>query len=48
VSLEFEIPMHICSGLQIRYLRVQDREKGYNPFRWVRYITHSDSYVIRM
>jgi len=40
VSLEFEIPMHICSGLQIRYLRVQDREKGYNPFRWVRYITH--------
>lgn len=48
VSLEFEIPMHICSGLQIRYLRVQDREKAYNPFRWVRYITHSDSYVIRI
>lgn len=39
-SLEFEIPMHICSGLQIRYLRVQDREKTYSPFRWVRYITH--------
>ncbi|XP_068752291.1 uncharacterized protein [Montipora capricornis] len=48
VSLEFEIPMHICSGLQIRYLRVQDREKAFNPFRWVRYITHSDSFVIRI
>jgi len=49
VSLEFEIPMHICSGLQIRHLRVQDREKtGFSPFRWVRYITHSDSYVIRI
>ena len=39
-SLEFEIPMYICSGLQIRYLRVQDRDKAYSPFRWVRYITH--------
>lgn len=39
-SLEFEIPMHICSGLQIRYVRVQEREKAYSPFRWVRYITH--------
>lgn len=48
VSLEFEIPMYICSGLQIRYLRVQDRDKAYSPFRWVRYITHSDSYVIRI
>ncbi|XP_015759796.1 PREDICTED: AP-4 complex subunit mu-like [Acropora digitifera] len=49
VSLEFEIPMHICSGLQIRHLRVQDRGKtGFSPFRWVRYITHSDSYVIRI
>ncbi|KAL9958583.1 hypothetical protein ACROYT_G035616 [Oculina patagonica] len=48
VSLEFEIPMHICSGLQIRYVRVQDREKAHGPFRWVRYITHSDSYVIRI
>lgn len=48
VSLEFEIPMHTCSGLQIRHLRVQDPEKAFNPFRWVRYITHSDSYVIRI
>lgn len=48
VSLDFEIPMHICSGLQIRYVRVQDREKACSLFRWVRYITHSDSYVFRI
>ncbi|EDO33069.1 predicted protein, partial [Nematostella vectensis] len=39
VSLDFEIPMYICSGLQIRSLKVYEKEKAYHPFRWVRYIT---------
>lgn len=49
ISLDFEIPMFICSGLNIRFLRVFEQGKAsYTPFRWVRYITHSDSYVFRV
>lgn len=41
ISLDFEIPMFICSGLNIRFLRVFEKGKpSYMPFRWVRYITH--------
>ncbi|XP_065184237.1 uncharacterized protein LOC135814959 [Sycon ciliatum] len=49
VNVEFEVPMFLCSGIAIRYLRVIERNgRSYTPFRWVRYITHSDSYVIRI
>lgn len=48
ISVEFEAPMHVCSGLAIRFLRVTERGRSYVPFRWVRYITHSDSYVFRI
>ena len=47
IALEFEIPMFACSGLNIRFLRVYERGRNYTPFRWVRYITHTDSYVTR-
>eukprot|EP00041_Stephanoeca_diplocostata_P004609 m.47741 g.47741 ORF g.47741 m.47741 type:complete len:447 (-) comp15235_c0_seq1:217-1557(-) len=47
ISLDFEVPMYVCSGLSIRFLRVVERGRNYSPFRWVRYITHSDSYVTR-
>jgi len=47
ISLNFEVPMYVCSGLAIRFLRVVELGRNYSPFRWVRYITHSDSYVIR-
>lgn len=40
VSLDFEVPMYVCSGLAIRFLRVLERGRNYVPFRWVRYITH--------
>ena len=39
-SMEFEVPMYVCSGLTIKYLRVFERGRDYVPFRWVRYITH--------
>ncbi|KJE96759.1 clathrin adaptor complexe medium subunit [Capsaspora owczarzaki ATCC 30864] len=49
ISMTFEIPMHICSGLQIRYLRVFEKTSSYAPsFRWVRVVTQSDSYVVRI
>lgn len=40
ISMEFEVPMYVCSGLNIRFLRVTERGRNYVPFRWVRYITH--------
>lgn len=47
VSLSFEIPMYNVSNLQVRYLRISERHKSYNPCRWVRYVTQSSSYVCR-
>jgi AP-4 complex subunit mu-1 len=47
LSLNFEIPMYNPSGLQVRYLRILEN-KNYNPYRWVRYVTRSSSYVCRL
>ncbi|RYH05992.1 hypothetical protein EON65_43435, partial [archaeon] len=48
VSVSFEIPMYNVSNLQVRYLRISETHKSYNPYRWVRYITQSSSYVCRL
>lgn len=47
ISMTFEIPMYNVSNLQVRYLRISETHKSYNPYRWVRYITQSSSYVCR-
>ena len=47
-ALSFEICGHVCSGLQIRFLRVIDKDKSYTPIRWIRYITTSDSYIVKL
>jgi len=47
VSMNFEVPMYNVSNLQVRYLRIVDQHKSYNPCRWVRYVTQSSSYVCR-
>ena len=48
VNMCFEIPMYNVSSLQVRYLRVAENMVGYTPYRWVRYVTQSSSYVCRM
>jgi len=48
ISMSFEIPMYNVSNLQVRYLRISETHKSYNPCRWVRYITQSSSYVCRI
>lgn len=48
VSLGFEIPMYNVSNLAVRYLRIAEQGKAYNPYRWVRYVTQSNSYVCRV
>eukprot|EP01114_Cavostelium_apophysatum_P020189 TRINITY_DN669_c0_g1_i1.p1 TRINITY_DN669_c0_g1~~TRINITY_DN669_c0_g1_i1.p1 ORF type:complete len:473 (-),score=52.52 TRINITY_DN669_c0_g1_i1:646-2064(-) len=47
-TVDFEIPMWTCSGLQIRYLKILDH-KNYStePLRWIRYLTLSGSYAVR-
>eukprot|EP01045_Picozoa_sp_COSAG04_P029044 COSAG04_NODE_4667_length_1958_cov_4.517258_2_plen_416_part_00 len=44
ISLLFEIPMFNCSGLAVKYLRVNEAGRDTKPNRWVRYITQSSSY----
>lgn len=48
VSLTFEVPMFNASHLQVRYLRIAEASKSYKPYRWVRYVTQSNSYVCRL
>jgi len=48
IGLDFEIPMYRCSQMQIRYLRALENEKELKPYRWVRSITKSDSYMARI
>lgn len=48
VSMDFEIPMFLCSKMQIRFLRIQERGDSYDPDRWVRYLTRVTSYTVRL
>lgn len=47
INLNFTIPMYCASKLQVRYLQIMKHDKNYSPYRWVRYVTMSNSYVIR-
>lgn len=48
INMNFEIPMYNVSKLQVRYLRIAESMAGYTPYRWVRYVTQSSSYVCRL
>ena len=48
VSLVFEFPLFVGSNLKVRSLKVIEKNSMYTPMRWVRYITHTDSYVVRI
>ncbi|KAK1882484.1 AP-4 complex subunit mu-1 [Dissostichus eleginoides] len=45
--LNFELPKLTVSGLQVRFLRLSPVQPG-PAQRWVRYVTHSDSYILRI
>jgi AP-4 complex subunit mu-1 len=49
INLEFTVPMLCASRLQVRYLQIMKPEKPGQPaaYRWVRYVTTSNSYVVR-
>ncbi|PFH31729.1 putative coatomer protein complex, gamma sub-unit [Besnoitia besnoiti] len=48
INMTFEIPMFNVSNLQVRYLRIADKNGAASPFRWVRYVTQSSSYICRV
>ncbi|XP_076098235.1 AP-4 complex subunit mu-1-like isoform X2 [Mytilus galloprovincialis] len=48
IRMDFEISGYTCSGLQIKGLKVQEMGKKINLNKWIRLITVSDSYVIKL
>lgn len=48
INLIFTVPMLCVSRLQVRYLQIMKDDKKYQPYRWVRYVTTSNSYVVRV
>ena len=47
ISCDFTIPMLCASRLTVKYLQILKEDKA-NPYRWVRYIVMSNSYVFRL
>ncbi|KAM1133226.1 hypothetical protein ACFX19_043206 [Malus domestica] len=45
LSMTFTIPMVNPSRLLVKYLHITKKWKSCNSYRWVRYATHSNSYV---
>ncbi|KAF7455937.1 putative coatomer protein complex, gamma sub-unit [Cryptosporidium felis] len=48
IYLNFEIPMFNLSNIQVKYLRISDGYGQQNNYRWVRYVTQSNSYIYRL
>jgi len=47
IKVKFEIPYFTVSGIQVRYLKIIEKS-GYSALPWVRYITQSGQYEIRV
>ena len=47
VKVQFEFPYFTVSGIQVRYLKIIEKS-GYQAMPWVRYITNSGDYQIRI
>jgi AP-1 complex subunit mu len=47
ITVKFEIPYFTVSGIQVRYLKIIERS-GYQALPWVRYITKSGDYQLRL
>ncbi|KAL7665963.1 MHD domain-containing protein [[Candida] zeylanoides] len=49
IKVKFSIPYFTTSGIQVRYLRINEPKLQYQSYPWVRYITQSgDDYTVRM
>ncbi|SMN19990.1 similar to Saccharomyces cerevisiae YPL259C APM1 Mu1-like medium subunit of the clathrin-associated protein complex (AP-1) [Maudiozyma saulgeensis] len=49
VQVKFQIPYFTTSGIQVRYLKINEPKLQYKSYPWVRYITQNgDDYTIRL
>eukprot|EP01127_Copromyxa_protea_P000446 TRINITY_DN10364_c0_g1_i1.p1 TRINITY_DN10364_c0_g1~~TRINITY_DN10364_c0_g1_i1.p1 ORF type:complete len:431 (-),score=89.79 TRINITY_DN10364_c0_g1_i1:71-1234(-) len=47
IQVSFEIPYFTVSGIQVRYLKILERNERYTALPWVRYITRAGDYHVR-
>lgn len=47
LSMDFQIPMHSSSGVQVRFLKVYEKS-SYQTSRWVKYNTKAGEYQMRL
>ncbi|AFZ79617.1 clathrin coat associated protein ap-50, putative [Theileria equi strain WA] len=47
INLNFEAPLYSASNVKVRYLRIIQGQGFGTSYRWVRYVTSSNSYVYR-
>jgi AP-2 complex subunit mu-1 len=47
VTIDFQIPMHSCSGVQVRFLKVYDKS-NYQTKRSVEYLSKAGEYQLRI
>jgi AP-1 complex subunit mu len=47
ISVKFDIPSFTVSGIQVRYLKIQEKS-GYQAFPYVKYVTKNGEFFIRM
>jgi len=47
IAVKFDIPSFTVSGIQVRYLKIQEKT-GYQAFPYVKYVTVNGDYNIRM
>jgi len=47
ITVKFEIPYFTVSGIQVRYLKIVEKS-NYQALPWVRYITQSGDYQIKL
>ncbi|CAX41879.1 Mu1-like medium subunit of the clathrin-associated protein complex (AP-1), putative [Candida dubliniensis CD36] len=48
IKVNFSIPYFTTSGIQVRYLRINEPKLQYQSYPWVRYITQSgEDYIVR-
>lgn len=49
IRVNFSIPYFTTSGIQVRYLRINEAKLHYQSYPWVRYITEAgDDYTVRL
>lgn len=48
IQVKFSIPYFTTSGIQVRYLKIVESKLLYQSWPWVRYITQSGDYAIRV